>query len=93
MIFADIPGVDVEDIDITMENAVLIIRGQRGEQATPAANIYKRRERPTGLFYRRFVLPDTTDAEGISAQAKQGVLQVIIPKRQKALARRIRVEE
>ncbi|MEK7322930.1 MAG: Hsp20/alpha crystallin family protein [Pseudomonadota bacterium] len=91
VIYADIPGVELQDIDITMENAVLVIRGKRVEQAGSAANGYKRRERPGGLFYRRFVMPDTADAEGITAQVKQGVLQIVIPKRQKALARRIEV--
>ncbi len=92
VIYADIPGVELPDIDITMENAVLIIRGKRAEQIAPAGNGYKRRERPSGLFYRRFVMPDTADAEGITAQAKHGVLQIVIPKRQKAVARRIQIE-
>lgn len=89
VILADIPGVDVKEINVTMENGVLTIRGTRAQQD---GNGYKRRERPAGVFYRRFVLPDTADAEGIGAQGKNGVLQVSIPKRQQAQPRRIQVD-
>lgn len=89
VIHADVPGVDAKEIDVTMENGVLTIRGMRAQQE---GNGYKRRERPAGVFYRRFVLPDTADAEGISAHGKNGVLQVSIPKRQQAQPRRIQVD-
>lgn len=90
VIFADVPGVDAKNIDVTMENGVLTLRGTRTLEEE--GNGYKRRERPTGQFYRRFVLPDTADAEGISAQSKNGVLQLVIPKREQAQPRRIQVE-
>lgn len=90
VIFADIPGIDTKEIEVTMENSVLTIRGTRPLEQDGIG--YKRRERPTGGFYRRFVLPDTADAEGISAQGKNGVLQVSIPKRQQAQPRRIQVD-
>ncbi len=92
VIYADIPGVDPQEVEITMENGVLALRGNRESQTAPAGNGYKRRERPAGVFYRRFVLPDTADAEGIKAHGKNGVLQLVIPKREKAVARRIQVE-
>ena len=91
VIYADIPGVDPQEVEITMENGVLTLRGNRSQQASPADNGYKRRERPAGAFYRRFVLPDTADAEGITAQGNHGVLEIVIPKRPKAVARRIQV--
>lgn len=92
VINADVPGVDPKDIEVTMEKGVLTLRGTRAAQAAAAKNGFKRRERPAGSFYRRFVMPDTADAEGITAQGKNGVLQVVIPKRQKAQPRRIQVE-
>ena len=91
VIYADVPGVEPREVEITMENGVLTLRGNR-EQSTVQGEGYKRRERPAGAFYRRFVLPDTADAEGITAHGKQGVLQIVIPKRPKAVARRIEVE-
>jgi HSP20 family protein len=92
VINADIPGVDPKDIEVTMEKGVLTLRGSRASQTSAEKNGYTRRERPVGSFYRSFVMPDTADAEGITAQGKNGVLQVLIPKRQKAQARRIQVE-
>ena len=92
VISMDVPGVDAKDIEVTMEKDVLSLRGTRGLPSVPDNNGYARRERPSGSFERRFVLPDGADAEGITAQGKNGVLQVVIPKRQKPRPRRIQVE-
>jgi HSP20 family protein len=92
VINADVPGVDPKDIEVTLEKGILTLRGTRAVQTVSEQNAFKRRERPAGGFHRRFVMPDTADAEGITAHGKNGVLQVIIPKRQKAQARRIQVE-
>ena len=92
VINADLPGVDSKDIEVTMEKGILTLRGTRTIQNGKQKDIFSRRERPTGSFNRRFVLPETADMEQITAQGKNGVLQVIIPKRQKAEARRINVE-
>ena len=92
VIYADVPGIDPKEIEITMENGILTLRGTRAAQTSSPEHGYQRRERPAGLFCRRFVLPDTADAEGISAQGKNGVLQITIPKRQQAQPRRIQVE-
>jgi len=90
VISMDVPGVDVKDIEVTMEKGVLSLSGTRSTGETDK-NAYKRRERPSGGFQRRFIMPDDSDAEGITAHGKNGVLQVIIPKRQKAQPRRIEV--
>jgi HSP20 family protein len=92
IINADLPGVDSKDIEVTMEKEILTLRGTRTIQNGKQNDIFSCRERPTGSFYRRFVLPKTADTEHITAQGKNGVLQVIIPKRQKVEARRINVE-
>jgi len=92
VINADVPGVDPKDIEVTMEKGILTLRGTRAAQVAADNNTFTRRERPAGGFARRFVMPDSADAEGITAHGKNGVLQVVIPKRQKAHARRIQVE-
>ena len=92
VIEADLPGVSPERIDIQMENGMLTIRGTRESTAREAAEGYKRVERATGSFYRRFSLPDTADAERISARTVNGVLEVSIPKQEKVQPRRIQVE-
>lgn len=93
MLFADIPGVDPKDIEISMENGILTIKGERVETHTEESQGYTRVERSKGSFYRRFALPDTADADKITAEGKHGVLRIIIPKRDKASVKKIRVED
>ena len=88
---ADVPGVDPKDIDVTMEDGVLTIKGERRYESEDEANGYKRVERSYGTFYRRFSLPDTANAEDITAKGKDGVLEVVIPKLEKVQPRRITV--
>jgi len=88
---ADVPGVDPKDIDVTMDDGVLTIKGERRHESEEDANGYKRVERSYGSFYRRFSLPDTANAEAVSAKGKDGVLEIVIPKQEKAQPRRISV--
>ena len=92
VIHADIPGVDPKDIEITLEHGTLTIRGERRlERSEGGDDRYRRVERVYGSFYRRFSLPDTADAEGISAKGVNGVLEVTIPKQAKVQPKRISV--
>ncbi len=92
VIYMDVPGVDPKDIDISMEEGVLTIKGQRPEESEEEQAKYSRMERPRGTFQRRFTLPDTADAEKISARIKHGVLALVIPKHEKVQPRKITVE-
>ena len=74
VVHADLPGIDPDDIEITMENGVLTVRGERKTEATSSAEGYRRVERSAGYFYRRFALPDTIDSEGVKASGNNGVL-------------------
>jgi len=87
---ADIPGVDPKTIDISMENGMLDLKGERVQ--TEMENLYKRAERPKGSFHRRFTLPDNVDEERISASGKNGVLEVVLPKRLISRSRKIEIE-
>ncbi|MGD8976982.1 MAG: Hsp20/alpha crystallin family protein [Gammaproteobacteria bacterium] len=89
---ADIPGIEPEDIEITMEDGVLTLKGRREIRARDEANGYRRIERVSGSFYRRFTLPDTADSEAIEARFNHGVLEVSIPKLPKVQPRRIDVK-
>ena len=92
VISADVPGVDPEHIEVTMDKNVLTIKGERQiDETTEGENGYRRVERVHGSFYRRFSLPDTADAEGISASGKHGVLEVRIPKKVAVQPKRIKV--
>ena len=90
-LYADIPGVDAKDIEITMEDGVLTIKGERKRESAEERNGFRRTERARGTFYRRFSMPDTVDAEKITARGTNGVLEVVIPKQAKLQPRRIPV--
>jgi HSP20 family protein len=89
---ADLPGVDPKDIEVTMEDGVLTVRGKRELESREEREGYKRVERVSGKFYRRFTLPDTADSGAITARTSNGVLEVSIPKQPKVQPRRITVE-
>jgi HSP20 family protein len=91
VIRADIPGVKPDDIEVTMENGVLTIRGERKFEETEERENFKRIERSHGVFYRRFSLPDNTDAEAVQASGKDGVIEIIIPKTTEKQPKRIEV--
>lgn len=90
---ADIPGVKPEDIEVTMENGVLAIRGERNQETTEDEGGYRRVERARGVFYRRFALPESADPDNIKARGENGVLKIEIGKQEKAQSRRIPVEQ
>jgi len=89
---ADIPGIKPEDIEITMEDGVLTLNGRRQTRALDDGDGFRRVERVSGTFYRRFTLPDTADSEAIEAHFNHGVLEVSIPKLPKVQPRRIDVK-
>ena len=91
-VVADVPGVNPKDIDISLEEGVLTVKGERKSESKNEAEGYTRTERVYGSFYRRFTLPETADAENISAKTEHGVLRLHIPKKEKALPKRITVE-
>jgi HSP20 family protein len=88
---ADLPGVERKDVDVTLEDGVLSIHGERNVQTEEKREGFHRRERVHGTFLRQFTLPDTVNAEQISATVKDGVLEVIIPKQDKPEPRKIAV--
>lgn len=89
---ADLPGVNAEDIDVRMEDGILSLTGTRHRDADEQVDGVRRFERATGKFLRRFSLPETTDAENITARSSNGTLEVSIPKLPEVQARRITVE-
>jgi len=92
-LYVDLPGVDPDKVDITLDNGVLTISGERDLPIAPEGEqmVNHRSERGQGRFYRRFILPDTVDAENVRANGRHGVLEISIPKLAKAQPRRIQV--
>ena len=89
---ADLPGVDPESIDVTLEQGVLTIRGRRTLSKRDEEHGFRRVERVSGEFFRRFSLPDTADSDSVKARHANGVLEVTIPKQPQVMPRRISVE-
>lgn len=92
LITADVPGVDPDSIEITLENGVLTIAGQRRPETEEELAKYKRVERVRGNFHRRFTLPDTADESKVQAKCRNGVLAISIPKQERVQPRKIEVE-
>ena len=96
-LLVDLPGVDPKSVEITLDNGVLSLGGERRDSVRADASgenasaLQQRNERRLGRFHRRFVLPDTADAENVKASGRDGVLSVSIAKQQKAKPRRITV--
>ncbi len=89
---ADLPGVDSADIEVSMDEGVLRITGERHSENRGESKGVKCIERTSGRFDRRFSLPETADAEHIRAKSSNGILEVAIPKLPAVQARRITVE-
>jgi HSP20 family protein len=92
VILADVPGVDPKDIEIHMDKGILTIKGERRVEIRQEGQRYSRVERAHGVFHRRFALPDSANAEGITAAGKHGVLEISIPKKPETTPRRIQVQ-
>jgi HSP20 family protein len=88
VLYADIPGVNPEEIEVQMDKGLLTIKGER-TSAVDDRERFSRIERQHGSFHRRFALPDSADPEGITATGHNGVLQITNPKRPETTPRRI----
>jgi len=89
---ADVPDVEMKDIDVRVENGTLTIRGERKFEAEKKEGSWHRVERSYGTFERAFTLPETVDTEAVKADYKAGVLTITIPKKEVAKPRQIKVD-
>jgi HSP20 family protein len=89
---ADVPEVDLKDIDVRVENQTLTIAGERKFEQGKSGDAYHRIERSYGQFVRSFSIPNTFDTEQVSAELKNGVLSVTLPKKEAAKPRQVKIE-
>lgn len=89
---AELPGMSKEDVQVTLENNVLTIRGQKKANTEQKEGDVHRIERRYGSFERSFTLPATVDVNKIDAQYKDGVLTLTLPKAEEAKPRAIDVK-
>ena len=88
---ADVPDVDMKDIDVRVENGTLSLRGERKFESETKNGSWHRVERSYGRFERAFALPNTVDFEAVKADYKNGVLTITLPKKEVAKPRQIKV--
>ena len=91
VILADVPGLDPKDIEIHMDRNTLSIRGERKAEPAQEDGRWSHVERAQGGFERRFTLPESANADGIAASGRNGVLEIVIPKKPETKARKIEV--
>ena len=89
---AELPGIGREDIEVSVENSTLVLKGEKKFDAEVREESYRRIERSYGTFHRSFSLPNTVDTSKVSADFKNGVLTVKLPFREEARPRTINVE-
>lgn len=88
----DVPGVDPNEIELSMKDNVLCIMGSRVDIQKEDKKNYHRVESVRGSFYRRFTLPDTADGEQITAKSKHGVLEICVRKKKIPESRKIKIK-
>ncbi|MGI8744324.1 MAG: Hsp20/alpha crystallin family protein [Bryobacteraceae bacterium] len=92
VLHADLPGVDMNDIDIKVENNTLAIKGERKFEQNEHHKGFHRIERSYGSFVRYFSLPDTVDTDSVKAAYSNGVLTITLPKKEMAKPKSIKVQ-
>ena len=89
---ADVPDVDMKDIDVRMENGTLTLRGERKFEAKKSEGGWHRVERSYGHFERVFTLPDTVNPDAVKADYKNGTLTITLPKKEIAKPKQVKVQ-
>lgn len=89
---ADIPGMSKDQIEVSVHNDVLTIKGEKKQEKEVKEKDYIRTERSYGSFSRSFTLPAEVDAANVKASYKEGVLEIVLPKKEGAKAKQVKVE-
>jgi HSP20 family protein len=92
VVSAELPGIKMEDVEVTLEDGTLTLSGSRKFEQVEKKDGYHRIERSYGTFRRAFQLPDSVDAEKVSAALNSGVLVVTLPKKEVARPKTVKVE-
>jgi HSP20 family protein len=92
VIVADLPGLKAEDVDVTVEDGTLSIRGERRLEEAAEGETYHRVERIYGAFERTFTLPNSIDVEKIEARFSNGEMSLTLPKREESKPRSVKIK-
>ncbi len=88
----ELPGIDPQNVEVTVDNGVLSIRGERTVEKAAEDSVYHRVERSYGAFERRFALPRSVDPERVQASYRHGLMVLTVPKREEAKPRSVKVK-
>lgn len=88
---AELPGVDPKEVEISVEDGTLYLKGERKSESEDQRDGYHRLERSYGSFARAFTLPDSVDPEKVSAEYKDGLLSVTLPKREESKPKKVKI--
>ncbi|MGH9052882.1 MAG: Hsp20/alpha crystallin family protein [Acidimicrobiia bacterium] len=88
----DVPGVDPDSVDVSIENSTLVISGSRAFEKETDEHGYHRKEIFEGEFPRTILLPEGVDTEQVTAQYREGLFEVVHPKRPEVLPKKVQVK-
>jgi HSP20 family protein len=92
IVIADLPGMEMKDIDVRMENGTLTLHGERKFERAKDEGGWHRLERSYGTFERVFTIPETVDVEAVKADYKNGTLTVTLPKKEIAKPKQVKIQ-
>jgi len=92
VISADLPGLRPEDVEVTVDQGALTIRGERNLEEAQEGETYHRVERLYGMFERTFTLPNSIDVEKIEARFANGEMVLTLPKREESKPRSVKIK-
>ena len=92
VLMAEVPGIEPEQLDLTVLGDSVTLKGQRREEDLPDGERFYRRERPVGSFTRTVTLPEAVNGDSVQAEYKNGVLTVRMEKAEQAKAKKITIQ-
>ncbi len=91
-VLADLPGVDPKEVEVTLTDGVMTIKGEKKEEREEKGKNFHKTERFVGSFYRQIVLPAGTDEEKVTAASTNGTITITIPKKPSAQPKKVTIK-
>ena len=92
LVSAELPGVDIKDVDITISDGILSVKGEKRHETEDKGEDYHRIERRYGSFHRSFRIPGQVESDKVDASFKDGILKVLLPKAEGTETKKIEIK-
>ena len=92
IVSAELPGIDIKDVDITISDGILSVKGEKKHETEDKGKDYHRIERRYGSFHRNFRIPGRVEADKVDASYKDGILKVFLPKAEGTETKKIEIK-